>query len=72
MDTLKENVDRLRDKLRKSEQFVHYFRADLDTQFDLIMLITEHIVEDNLRQYIEQYGFLDEANSGIYFYNNSD
>jgi len=51
-------------KLAHSNLFVKYYRADLDSQFDLIMLITEHMTEDSLRGYIEQYGFLDEVSTG--------
>lgn len=57
-------MDILREKLAKSDQFVMYHRADLDTQFDLIMLITEYTPEETLRDYLEQYGFVDEATAG--------
>jgi RNAse (barnase) inhibitor barstar len=71
-DSLKDTVDYLHAQLKKSSRFVRYFKADLDLQYDLLMLITELCPFETLRQFIDQYGFFDEATAGTMFLNFSE
>lgn len=62
--SLKETVESLRVTFLKSDRFIRYYRADVDSQFNLLMMITEYSPDETLRQYVEQYGFLDEIIAG--------
>jgi hypothetical protein len=64
IDTFKDTVENLRINLKHSTRLVRYYRAEIDTQFDLLMLITEYTPLETLRQFIDQYGFLDEPTAG--------
>lgn len=57
-------MESLRINLKHSNRLVRYYRAEIDTQFDLLMLITEFTPLETLRQFIDQYGFLDEPIAG--------
>ena len=61
LESFKETVEDLRSKHWKSDRFIRYYRADLDEQYDLLMLITEYTTLNTLRHTIDNYGFLDES-----------
>lgn len=61
LESLKETAENLRTKLRTSEKFIRYYRADHDEQYDVLMLITEYTPLPNLRNTVDNYGFLDES-----------
>lgn len=63
-----ETVENLRSKINRYDRFIKYFRADYDSQYKLLMLITEYTELGTLKEYIEQYGFLDESISGMYLF----
>lgn len=51
-----------------ADMFVRYYRADLDTEYDLLMLITEYTPLGTLTSYIDQYGFFDETSTGKFYF----
>ena len=65
LESLKATVETLRVKINRYDRFIKYYRADYDSQYKLLMLITEYTELGTLREYVEQYGFLDETIASI-------